>query len=82
MAGFDGTSVTIDPNDGTGPQTHTLDAGQGMNMRVCVGATVSSSNYNVQVDVLAGDWCSTYEMRWYSLLPVSSWSTSYLSPGK
>ena len=80
MSGFDGTSVTIDPNDGSTPETHTLNAGQSVDARVCVGATITSHNYNVQVDVLAGDWYSTYEMRWYSLLSVNRWSNEYLSP--
>lgn len=80
MASEDGTSITVETSKvGHTSETHTLSAGQSMNFRVDVGATLTSDK-PVQVDVLAGDCDSTYEMRWFSLLPVSSWSNSYLSP--
>ena len=78
MAGEDDTEITIDTKNGnTG--THTLARGESKNFRVNVGATVTASK-PVQVDVLAGDLSSTYEMRWFSLLPVELWSNEYLSP--
>lgn len=33
----------------------------------------------VQADLCVGDVGSNYEMRWFSLLPVESWSSSYFS---
>ncbi len=43
------------------------------------GQTLTASS-PVQVDLIVGDIGSTYELRWFSLLPHAAWSTSYLSP--
>jgi hypothetical protein len=77
MASQDGTEVTIEST--TGPKTHTLMAGESIQERVNMGAKVEATK-NIQVDILAGDIGSTYEMRWFSLLPTSKWSKEYLSP--
>ena len=77
MAGQDNTSVSIQTKGTT--QTFTLNKGESKNVRANVGAKVTSDK-NVQVDVLAGDYKSTYEMRWFSLLPLEQWSNEYLSP--
>ncbi len=34
----------------------------------------------VQIHLVTGDVGSTYEMRWYSLLPVAAWSNDYYTP--
>uniref|UniRef100_A0A7S3LJI9 VWFD domain-containing protein n=1 Tax=Amphora coffeiformis TaxID=265554 RepID=A0A7S3LJI9_9STRA len=79
MAGQDGTSVDVTgTSDGTDDH-FALNAGESKTIRVKVGAEIFA-NKAVQVDVLAGDINSTYEMRWFSLLPLEDWSTSYLSP--
>ena len=39
-----------------------------------------TSSKTVQVDLITGDKGSTYEMRWYALLPRNMYSNSYVSP--
>ena len=77
MAGEDGTTVDIDST--SGPKHFSLNAGQSAMARVNMGAKVTA-NKKVQVDLLAGDIGSTYEMRWFSLLPTEKWAKSYLTP--
>ena len=43
------------------------------------GDEVTSSE-PVQVDLVTGDINSTYELRWYSLVPREDWSNEYYSP--
>jgi hypothetical protein len=80
MAKQDGTTVVWKNKSGTAMETNavTLAQGESFSRRVNVGDSMES-NYPVQVDVLAGDVDSTYEMRWYSLLPVDKWSKTYLT---
>uniref|UniRef100_A0A7S3L0K5 Uncharacterized protein n=1 Tax=Amphora coffeiformis TaxID=265554 RepID=A0A7S3L0K5_9STRA len=78
MAGQDGTVVTVEGVEGT--ETVNLDAGESAEIEVNMGAKLTTNGKKVQVDLLAGDVHSTYEMRWFSLLPTATWSTSYLSP--
>ena len=42
--------------------------------------TTASSGKSVQADLVAGDIDSTYELRWYSLLPTEEWSNDYYTP--
>ena len=39
-----------------------------------------TSNKPVQADILAGDIGSTYELRWYSLIPTEDWDNDYYTP--
>ena len=39
-----------------------------------------TSSKSVQVDLITGDKSSTYEMRWYALLPRNMYSNSFVSP--
>ena len=48
-------------------------------VRVNRGDTLTSDKI-IQVDYIAGDVDSHYELRWYSLLDTSKWSTEYISP--
>jgi len=75
MAGTDDTMITL-PNG----SIITLNRGESHQMRIAnMGAKISADS-DVQVHILAGDIGSTYEMRWYSLLPENKWSKEYLSP--
>jgi uncharacterized repeat protein (TIGR01451 family) len=75
MASEDNTKVTIpgsfDPI--------ILNQGQSKHLSVFQGDIITSDK-KVQVDLLTGDIGSTYELRWYSLLPVDDWSDEYISP--
>ena len=79
MARVDGTEVTIKDNMGNSVLSETLQEGESVTARVKVGYTLSATE-PVQVDMLAGDVGSSYEMRWYSLLPTNKWSSQYLAP--
>jgi len=74
MAAYDNTTVTL-PNG----STLTLNSGQGGMVRVNRGAKLTSDKI-IQVDFLAGDIDSNYELRWFSLLDVAKWSFEYISP--
>jgi uncharacterized repeat protein (TIGR01451 family) len=43
------------------------------------GARISASS-DVQVTLITGDICDTYESRWYSLFPSTAWSNTYYTP--
>ncbi|GKZ00159.1 hypothetical protein MPSEU_000969100 [Mayamaea pseudoterrestris] len=63
-----------------GGSTKTLKKGETIlfeNVRVADRVTSSKS---IQVDVITGDPGSTYEMRWYALLPRNMYSKSYVGP--
>ena len=79
MARKPGTIVTIKNKSGTTLSACTLGEGESCNVRVNVGDSMTS-NEPIQVDILAGDVNSSYEMRWYSVLPVDKWSKTYLTP--
>jgi len=82
MAAEDDTVVNIDAdNNGTTETTVTLDEGESHHVDggVHVGATVVASK-PVQVDMLTGDICATFESRWFTLFPVDQWSGSYYNP--
>jgi len=38
------------------------------------------ADYPVQVDILAGDIGSNYELRWYSITPRDKWTNDYYTP--
>jgi len=74
MAAYDNTTVTL-PNG----SRVTLSAGEGSMVRVNRGAKLKSDQI-IQVDYIAGDVDSSYELRWFSLLDVAKWSSEYISP--
>mmetsp|Transcript_6440 Transcript_6440/g.10674 ORF Transcript_6440/g.10674 Transcript_6440/m.10674 type:complete len:1370 (-) Transcript_6440:167-4276(-) len=74
MAGFANTNV-IYP-DGS---TENLDVGECRVFSVREGDVVSADR-NIQVDLIVGDAPSDWELRWYSQVDSSDWSSEYLSP--
>ena len=82
MAAKDGTVVNIDA-DGNGAveTTVTLNEGESyhVNGGVNAGATVNASA-PVQADLITGNYCASYESRWFTLFPTEQWSDSYYSP--
>jgi uncharacterized repeat protein (TIGR01451 family) len=75
MASEDNTKVTIPGSS----DPIILNQGQSKHLSVEQGDIITSDK-KVQVDLLTGDIGSTYELRWYSLLPVDDWSDEYISP--
>lgn len=73
MSGSDDNIVTLP--DGS---TTKLDMGDATSFDVMMGSKVKSTK-PLQVDILTGDPGSTYEMRWFSLLPTTLWSDSYVA---
>ncbi len=92
MAEEDGTLVSVDAN-GDGDfvdandllnvplnQGESLLAGAvGPTDDILVGAVVDASA-DVQVDLLTANEGTTYEGRWYSMVPTADWSNEYFSP--
>lgn len=56
-----------------------LDDGASSSVTVNVGDHITSL-YPIQVYLVTGDKGSTYEMRWFSVIPTHLWSDSYLAP--
>ena len=95
MANEDGTIVTVPDgldavgrpdgvNTDTGTNiatTYTLDAGQSLRLDGfhMIDRSFTTSK-PVQAAAITGDKGSRYEMRWYSLLPVSLWAEEYWTP--
>jgi hypothetical protein len=75
MAREDGTVVTL-----PGGTTQTLNRGDNVLVPDVNQGDVVSADSPVQVDLLSGDVGSTYEMRWYSLLPREDWTNDYYTP--
>ena len=76
------TNLQIDANgDGTFEQNVFLNEGEShlINSGLNSGGVISSDN-NIQVHLITGDICHTYETRWFTLSPTSDWSNSYLNP--
>jgi hypothetical protein len=73
MAGEDNTTVTYPGGE------QTINTGKTIQFSVNEGAEVTSDK-PVQVDLLTGDIASTYALRWFSLLPIEDWSSSYVAP--
>jgi uncharacterized repeat protein (TIGR01451 family) len=74
MSGSDGNTVTLPSG-----QVTVLNQGQSISIEIKQGNRVTSSA-PIQVDLCAGDVGSNYEMRWWSVIPTSDWSSSYISP--
>ncbi len=83
MAERDGTVVTVDADGPLGGAAVNYTVNQGESLYIANTnqyATVSSTGGTVQVDLLAGVTGSNYAGRWWSLVPVADWDTSYYSP--
>lgn len=82
MAAEDGTQVSIDLDaDGNVDVIESLDEGEGYLSAgsIAAGATVSATA-PVQVALITGDICDTFESRWYVPFPVEQWANRYYSP--
>ncbi len=83
MADMDNTVVTIDKDGpgGAAPVTVTLNCGESyyVNGGVMKGAEITASK-PVQAHLLTGDIDADYETRWYTLFPVESWYSQYMTP--
>ncbi|MCP4249031.1 MAG: hypothetical protein GY778_18460, partial [bacterium] len=81
MAGEDATLVSVDVDgDGSIDQSATLDRGESLLAEnVDVGGEVLASK-PVQVGLLTGDVNTTYEARWFALVPTELWSSTYYTP--
>ncbi|MFK8103422.1 MAG: LamG-like jellyroll fold domain-containing protein [Saprospiraceae bacterium] len=82
MAQNDGTTVNIDVDgNGSFEITTTLNQGQSylINGNLNSGGEITASS-NVQVHLVTGDVCSTFESRFFTLKPTVQWSDSYYSP--
>ncbi|MBI1293940.1 hypothetical protein GC175_03140 [bacterium] len=82
MAATDNTTVAIDADaDGIAEINITLDRGESylLDGGVQAGGAVNA-NAPIQVAMITGDRCDTYESRWYVLFPDEQWSDSYYSP--
>ena len=82
MAGPGGANITVDV-DGPGPTApfnQTLAQGEvRMVDGIQTGATLNSNN-PVQVTLLTADMGSTYENRFYNLIPRADWVNDYYTP--
>eukprot|EP00548_Thalassiothrix_antarctica_P001556 CAMPEP_0194130930 /NCGR_PEP_ID=MMETSP0152-20130528/1826_1 /TAXON_ID=1049557 /ORGANISM="Thalassiothrix antarctica, Strain L6-D1" /LENGTH=748 /DNA_ID=CAMNT_0038825569 /DNA_START=26 /DNA_END=2268 /DNA_ORIENTATION=- len=58
----------------------TLDAGRSLVVRDTALGDSFTSDKVVQVDILAGDVGSAYELRWLAQIPREKWGNTYLSP--
>jgi hypothetical protein len=75
MAAEDNTKVILPDSS-----TITLNQGESKVVRIKKQGEVITSDKGIQVDLLVGDINSTFELRWYSLIPVDQWSNEYVSP--
>ncbi len=81
MAAEDNTTVTIDIDaDGAAESTPVLAEGESYLITGIQVGTVVESSRPLQVALITGDICDTYESRWYVLFPVDQWDDSYYSP--
>ncbi|NNE28745.1 MAG: hypothetical protein HKN16_03875, partial [Saprospiraceae bacterium] len=82
MAFEDNTSISIDVDaDGTPDIVQTLNEGDSrlVDGALNAGATINASA-GVQVHLITGHICASYETRWFTLQPVQNWSDSYFNP--
>ncbi len=86
MAATDNTTVTVDFNgDGILDGYTIINQGEsyqinsGTNGTINIGTKLAASA-PVQVYMITGDVCDTYESRWYTLFPAERWSSSYYNP--
>ncbi|MFK8007335.1 MAG: LamG-like jellyroll fold domain-containing protein [Saprospiraceae bacterium] len=82
MAFENNTSINIDADsDGSAETTITLNEGESylINGGINVGATVDADKA-IQVHLLTGNICASYEGRWITLTPRDQWNDSYYNP--
>lgn len=82
QAAQDGTTVTIDLNDGSPVTVVTLNEGESFAQTTGtanVGASVQASA-PVQVHTFSSDPNATYEARGYTLVPRPEWTDDYIAP--
>ena len=81
MAQANNTFVEVDTDDdGTVDVSQWLQQGESLLAEtIRVGATVEATQ-PVQVDIMTGDVDTTYEARWFGLVPTAQWSDTYYSP--
>jgi uncharacterized repeat protein (TIGR01451 family) len=81
MAAHPGTTVTIDTDgDTVVDQTFVLGAGASQLVAGLDQSATITATGPIQVDLLTGDVGATYAGRWYALLPIADWATSYFNP--
>jgi len=82
MAENDNTTIDIFiDGDNTADFTHTLQRGESylIDGGLLVGSRIVASD-RVQVDLISGKPCATFESRWFTLKPVDQWSNEYYNP--
>ncbi|MFK7774049.1 MAG: LamG-like jellyroll fold domain-containing protein [Saprospiraceae bacterium] len=82
MAFENNTSISIDADaDGLVETTITLNEGESylINGGINVGATIDADK-PIQVHLLTGNICASYEGRWITLTPRDQWNDSYYNP--
>jgi uncharacterized repeat protein (TIGR01451 family) len=82
LATTNGTTLSMDVDGpgGAAAVPYNLNAGEKLAIDgIQAGATLIA-NYPVAVDVVTSDIGSTYEFRWFSLLPDSAWKSDYYTP--
>ena len=82
MAAQDNTAVTIDPNgNGIGTTNIVLNQGESylVNGGILKGGRVTATK-PIQADLIIGHVGASYAADWFTLYPVSSWSSSYYTP--
>ena len=81
MASIDGTIVTYLEKSGGAQVQYSLNAGESHRIEgVEEGDRIYTNGSPVQVHLLTGNVGSTYELRWYSLFPLSQWSNKAYTP--
>ncbi len=82
MAAQNNTAVTIDPNgNGVGTTNIVLNQGESylVNGGIMKGGRVTATK-PIQADLIIGHVGASYASDWFTLYPVSSWSSSYYTP--
>ncbi len=70
-------NTIVEFSDGT---KKNLTSGQSYTHIVSTRGMTILATAPIQVDLIIGDIDSTYELRWYALIPRDAWTNSYLSP--
>jgi len=82
MAENDNTTINIFiDGDNTAEVTRTLQRGESylVDGGLLVGSRIIASD-RVQVDLITGKPCATFESRWFTLKPIDQWSNEYYNP--
>ncbi|MEO1088328.1 MAG: hypothetical protein AAFY88_29200, partial [Acidobacteriota bacterium] len=81
MAGDRGAVISLDnDNDGFDDVTQSLGPGESAYLDGILTGGLLRSTDPVQVHLITGDVGSTFEGRWFSLVPFPDWGTSYFTP--